>query len=354
MIIGIDASRALIKERTGTENYTYHLIKNLLEFDRKNEYRLYTRENIAWPRFWTQGGLALECWLRPPDILFIPSHTLPLVRRPSLKTVVTIHGLEYEYLPQYYQFPQKLYLNKSTEYAVRHATHLIAVSQWTKDQLVSRLKADPRKITVVHEGVVVTPRTVALSEVERDSSEVGRHGAYILFVGTIQPRKNLVRLIQAFSMIHNSKLQLLIAGKLGWLYDEILAAPQRFGVEKQVRFLGYVTELELAGLYRNALFFILPSLCEGFGLPVLEAMTHGCPVIAAQAGALPEIVGQAGLLVNPARVDEISQAMKLLLANRELREAFREKGYQRVKQFSWRKAALETLKVFKKVASDQS
>ncbi len=373
MIIGIDASRALIKERTGTENYAYHLIQALLEVDQKNEYVLYTRGShssevakqrlrllrggttikaIPWSYFWTQGGLALECLLRPPDLLFIPSHTLPLVRRPSLKTVVTIHGLEYEYLPQYYQFPQKLYLTKSTEYAVRYATRLIAVSQWTKDQLVSQLNADPKKISVVHEGINVVPprRSPASSAGHHPRSDCRQ---YILFVGTVQPRKNLVRLIESFKLamkqLNNETMKLLIAGKLGWLYDEILAAPRKFGVEKRVKFLGYVDDRQLAGLYHQALFFILPSLCEGFGLPVLEAMAYGCPIIAARAGALPEIVGQAGLLVNPKNTDEIAAAMKLMIENQDLREALREKGFQRVKQFSWQKAAQKTVKIFKEV-----
>jgi len=220
-----------------------------------------------------------------------------------------------------------------------------------------------------------------------DSSDGGTADKpYILFVGTVQPRKNLVRLIKAFSLITNDQLTnlhlgggrcssaswrihsatvrgdsshqppitLLIAGKLGWMYEEILAAPKRFGVEKRVKFLGYVSEKKLAGLYSGALFFILPSLCEGFGLPVLEAMRFGCPVIASKAGALPEVVGDAGLLVDPYRVEEIAAAMKLMLENPELREALREKGYQRVRQFSWQKTAKETLKVFEKVYNSPS
>jgi len=378
MIIGIDASRAFAKEKTGTENYAACLIQKLIEIDKKNHYWLYLRPEvqpsflpkiflektnvrlitIPWPRLWTQGGLALECFLRPPDILFIPSHTMPVIRRSNLKVVVTIHGLEYQYLPEYYQFPQKLYLNKSTEYAVAHAHHLIAVSQWTKKQLIKNLKADSKKITVVYEGVRLTN--------DKEHVVNKKPLPYILFVGTVQPRKNLIRLIQAFSLIQDScpplrrarqahltarqgKVQLLIAGKSGWMNKEIYEAPGRFGVEKKVKFLGYVSDQKLALLYQQALFFILPSLCEGFGLPVLEAMKYGCPVIAARAGALPEIVGEAGLLVDPLNVEEIAGAMKLMLENNDLREALREKGYSRVRHFSWQKTAQETIEVFQKV-----
>lgn len=349
MLIGIDASRAFIHEKTGTENYSYNLIQKLLEIDKKNQYLLYTRESIPWPRFWTQGGLALECLFHPPDILFIPAHTLPIIRRPSLKTVVTIHGLEYEYLPQYYQFPQKLYLNKSTEYAVHHATHLISVSQWTKKQLVEKLGVDSKKISVVYEGI---PKGVTPQRMRPPARGYPLQGApYILFVGTIQPRKNLVRLIEAFSTLQaqGQALNLVIAGKLGWMCKEILAAPKRLGVEGRVKFLGYVTDRELASLYQNALFFVLPSLCEGFGLPVLEAMRFGCPVIAAKGGALPEVVGDAGILIDPYKIEEMAQAMKLMIENSDLREGLREQGYRRVHQFSWTRAARETIRVFEKV-----
>ena len=350
MLIGIDASRAFIKEKTGTETYASNLIQKLGEIDKKNRYVLYTRENIPWPRFWTQGGLALECLFHPPDILFIPAHTMPIVRRPSLKVIVTIHGIEYEYLPQHYQFPQKLYLNKTTEYAVRQATHLISVSQWTKRQLVEKLGADPKKITVVYEGVSAANSSVPGSKSADDPGTSLGGVPYILFVGTIQPRKNLVRLIEAFASLQNlTRCNLVIAGKKGWMYEEIYKAPKKFGVEKMVKFLGYVSDKELAALYQRALLFVLPSLCEGFGLPVLEAMRYGCPVIASKAGALPEIVGKAGLLVDPYKVEEIAEAMQLMIENVDLREALREKGYKRYQQFSWEKAATETLKVFERV-----
>jgi len=354
MIIGIDASRAFVKEKTGTENYSYNLLKALSRIDRSNHYFLYIKPNqainfslpenfrvqkILLPRLWTQLGLAFECFLRPPDILFIPAHTMPFFHRLNLKIIVTIHGLEYQYLPQYYQFPQKFYLNKSTEYAVHHANHLIAVSNWTKKELVKKLAADPEKISVVHEGVS--------SQITNHKSQITNLEPYVLFVGTVQPRKNLVRLIEAFATL--TRCNLVIAGKLGWMYEEILLTPQKFGVEKRVKFLGYVSDEKLASLYQNALFFVLPSLCEGFGLPVLEAMRFGCPVIASRTSALPEIVGDAGLLVDPYQVGEIAEAMKLMIENSELREALREKGFQRIRQFSWKKAARETIKIFQRV-----
>lgn len=164
MRIGIDASRAFILQPTGTENYSLYLIKALAKIDRKNTYTLYVRRPlnalppnfhfkiIPWPYLWTQLGLALECLIHPPDVLFIPAHTMPLIRRPRLKTVVTIHDLGAEFLPEYHQYPQKLYLNKSTKYAVAHAVRIIAVSKSTKRDLIAKLGADAKKISVIYEG----------------------------------------------------------------------------------------------------------------------------------------------------------------------------------------------------------
>lgn len=366
MLIGIDASRAFIKQRSGTENYSYYLIRELTKLDKKNQYKLYLKLSqqidfnlpanfwkkvIPWPRLWTQAGLALECLFNLPDLLFIPAHTLPVIRRSSLPTVVTIHGLEYQYLPSYYRFPQKLYLTRSTEYAVAQATHLIAVSKWTKKELVRHLGADPAKISVIYEGVTADYAKGAAKNAKKVKKKYKIMGDYILFVGTIQPRKNLERLIEAFASLSDLKISLVIAGSLGWMYDKILAAPRRFGVSKQVRFLGFVPEADLPSLYTGALVFCLPSLVEGFGLPVLEAMACGVPVLAARAGALPELVGEAGLLVNPKKVQDIAEALRLLIENQELREGLREKGYRQVKKFSWEKTAEKTIKVFEDIVS---
>ena len=219
MLIAIDASRAFIKERTGTENYSYQLIKAIAKLDHRNQYILYTRfpnhpnipnnsnefpvnfsrKNIANRRLWTQIGLAKEMLINPPDVLFVPAHTLPIILRPGLKTVVTIHDLGYEYLPQYHQFPQKLYLNKSTEFAVWQSTHLIAVSEATKKDLINKLGCPEEKITVVYEGFDKekfkpdkSPKSLKLLKINQP---------YFLFVGTLQPRKNIERLIEAFANV---------------------------------------------------------------------------------------------------------------------------------------------------------
>lgn len=427
MVIGFDASRAFVEKRTGTENYSYQLLKALLKIDRKNKYRIYVNpyrlspeysensvsqnnqrvrnsdksdnlkrriaealsfsefsENwevkpIAWPRLWTQGGLAIECLINPPDVLFIPAHTLPIIRRPGLKTVVTIHDLGAEYLAQYHQFPQKYYLNWSTVYAVRNATRIIAVSQSTKKDLISKLQCDIEVIRVIYEGV--NALTINNSQLTINKKEILRkydiRKPYMLFVGTIQPRKNIARLIEAFAKIRiypnyysesirikknsgsfgqnirmNSNLQLVIVGKPGWLYDEIYQAPKKFGIEDKVRFLDFVEEDELAILYKEASLFCLPSLYEGFGLPVLEAMAAGTPALVSNTSSLPEVVGDAGLLVDPQNSDDIAQGIQKVLTDKKLREELVKKGRERVKKFTWEKTAREILEVIEEASSN--
>ena len=170
---------------------------------------------------------------------------------------------------------------------------------------------------------------------------------YLLFVGTIQPRKNLQRLIEAFAILkaQNPMLKLVIAGKLGWMYDEVLAAPKKWGVEDKVVFTGYINEAERNSLLRNALVYIQSSITEGFGLPVLEAMAAGIPVVSSNGGALAEIVGDAGLLFDPLDVKEMRHGLSLVINSHRLRNELIKKGEARVKEFSWQKAAERTYNI---------
>jgi len=365
MKIGIDASRAQVKERTGTENYSQNLILALSKIDSKNSYRLYFRRSdkdfcdlpknfekkfIGLPRLWTQVGLAFEVLKNPPDLLFIPAHTLPIIRRPSLKTVVTVHDLGAEFLPGYHTFGGREYLLLSTRYAVKNATALIAVSQATKHDLIEKLGADHAKIFVVYEGVdhhFFKPQEP--NEIEGVKAKYKISGDYFLFVGTIQPRKNLVRLIEAFAKLGERKnLNFVLAGKKGWLADEIYQAPKKFKVEEKVRFLDYVVLEDLPALYSGCLAFVLPSLVEGFGLPVLEAMACGAPVILSTASSLTEVGGSAALYMAPDNTKElVNHLTKVLDPN--LREKLSVKSIDQAQKFSWEKCAEETLEVFERI-----
>lgn len=377
MTIGFDASRGQVPERAGPENYTYNLLKNLLRLDRENFYRLYYNprasslqlpnqllvsnfqlQPISWPKLWTQAGLTLECLLKPPDILFIPAHTIPLIRRPDLKTVVTIHDVGFQkFLEQYQRRWWRLYGGRISNFAARAATHVIAVSESTKKDLVEKLGVKPDKITVVYEGVDHTKfRPEAdqplAGKIDRVKRKHGINNNYLLFVGTIQPRKNLARLIEAFSAlgVQYPALDLVIAGKEGWLADEIHAAPKKFGVEDKVKFLGYVPTDDVVLLMNGALAFVFPSLYEGFGLVVLEAMACGCPVVVSNISSLPEVVGEAGILVDPYSVEDIARGIEEVLGlDGTQHQQLIRKGLEQARKFTWERAATETVTVLESI-----
>jgi glycosyltransferase involved in cell wall biosynthesis len=370
MLIGYDASKLSWENKTGTEHYASILLERMLRSGSGHTFRLYVRRALPpdapWlhgnveqvviptPRLWTQLGLASHVWRKQPDVLFIPAHTMPILHRPSLKTVVTIHDLGYEYLPQYHQFPHKLYLNRTTEFAARHATQLIAVSEFTKQDLVAKLGVPASRISVVYEGVDASRYArPAESEIDRVRHKLDLGHPYILFVGTIQPRKNLVRLIEAFSLIAHTypDHRLVLAGGKGWMSDEIYAAPERLGLADRVRFTGFVDETDKPALYAGADVTALVSLFEGFGLPVLESMACGTPVVASNTTSLPEVVGQAGVLVNPERPDDIAAGLDRVLGDGRVRRGLAETGREQVKKFSWDNAAQQTLDVLERAAA---
>ncbi len=365
MHVGIDASRIATDERSGTENYTLRLVESISAVDRKNRYTLYlnklprffeiTHKNISTKHIpltylLTQARLALECLIKPPEILFVPAHTIPIIRRPNLKTVVTVHDLGAEFLEAYHKFPQKIYLNWSTEYIARHASHIIAVSNSTKKDLISTLKVPSKRISVVHEGVdhdFFYPRDP--QEIRKVRLKYGLDSKYLLFVGTIQPRKNIIKLIQAYAKLQDRKVDLVLVGKPGWLYDDIYKAPKKYGVASFVKFLGFVSEEDLPALYSGSEAFVLPSLYEGFGLPILEAMACGVPVVTSNTSSLPEVSGGRALLVKPKDVYDISYNLSRILNEEDLRWRLKAKGKEWSRRFSWEKTAKETVAVLEKV-----
>lgn len=373
MIIGIDSSRAFVGDKTGTENYSYHVINSMLRLPESGAHTfvLFIRPNailpkeldgysnviikeVKFPYLWTQLGLAWETWSKINlDVLWVPAHTLPVLRNPRIKTVVTIHGLEYQWLPEYKNWLQKWYLPLSTFYAAKSATQLIAVSEFTKNQLLKELHTSSKNIKVIHEGVEISTQSDVLESSKLMQKFGLREKEYLLFVGTVQPRKNLAALIEAFARLKSDSLEvngvnkLVIAGGIGWMADEILAAPAKFGVEDKVIFTGRVNDADLRALYLGAMAYVQPSITEGFGLPILEAMFAGIPVISSDGGALPEIVGSAGVVVklNSGFVDGLARAIQKVVGEPQLRAKIVAKGKKRIMEFTWEKAAKETLKV---------
>ncbi len=332
MNIGINAIAAFKQPRTGVEEYTYQLIKHLtmLKQAKKHRFILYSHKKLKWPfPMWTQIRLAAEMALNKPDVLFIPVHVLPLIHPKN--SVVTIHGLEYEYCPKTYPYNHLKYLRWSTKYTLKHARKIIAVSENTKKDLIELYKGNPDKIEVVYHG---------FKHVRPLGSNINMD-PYILFIGRIEIRKNIHGLIKAFELL---KKRYKVPHKL------VLAGPiPRSGIfdtkRSDLKFLGYVSEQEKLQLFQNAEMFILPSFYEGFGMPILEAQSSGCPVITSNISSMPEVAGQGALLINPKNIEEIAEMMYKIISDSQLKKDLIEKGYENIKRFSWQKCAQETLNV---------
>jgi glycosyltransferase involved in cell wall biosynthesis len=377
MQIGIDASRALRRKRTGTERYAWEIIHNLLALPgaERHRWRLYGDVALAVNpflepahsnpcdcqkpdfelcllparRLWTHRTLARELRQRPPDVLFIPSHVIPFAWQPERlpNSVVTIHDLGYHYFPDAHTRFQRLYLRWSTGWSARVAKQVIAVSQATARDLQRFYDIPAAKIRVIHEAVTPPPHPAA-ADVAAVRARYGVQRPYALYVGTIQPRKNLARLIRAYAQLRQRQTldwDLVLAGNPGWLSCNLLALAGKLGLADRIHFPGYVPESDLPALLAGAHFFCYPSLFEGFGLPVLEAQSIGVPVMTANSSALPEIAGDAALLVDPTDVDAIADAMLRLSQDEALRQRLIEAGYANVRRFSWPEAARATLAV---------
>ncbi|MBU1032239.1 glycosyltransferase family 4 protein [Patescibacteria group bacterium] len=358
MFIGFDASRAFSRDRTGTENYSYQLLKVLAKIDPVNKYIVYTRvsqkekfpdnfifKQINWPGFWTQGGLAIQTFMDKLDVLFVPAHTLPVIRKPGLKTFITVHDLGSEYLSSMHQLKQRLYLGFMQKIQLKTASKIIAVSYATKEDLVKRIGLEVKKIEVVYEGYDKQLFKPVRNDVLINSLRLYglSPNTYFLFVGTVQPRKNLERLIIAFSR-QLSAFRLVIVGQKGWMSDEIYALPKKLGIEAKIKFLGYVPERNLPTLYSGAIALLFPSLFEGFGLPILEAQACGCPVLTSNASSMPEVAGKGATYINPYNIDDIVKGMERVKRKGE-RVKMVKAGFENIKRFSWEKCATETLKV---------
>lgn len=359
MIIGIDGNETNVEKKVGIGEYAYELLMQFSQFSINNlQFRIYLKdkplddlpkENENWryrvigpKKLWTQITLPIDLYLhRPkPDVFFTPSHYAP--RFSSVPTAISIMDLSYIHYPELFKKNDLYQLVNWTKYSVKKASKIFTISLASKNDIIHVYKVSESKVVVTYPGIKET----------KMNSTRNKYREYILFVGTLQPRKNIVRLIEAFSKVKDKhqNLKLLIVGKKGWLFEEIFEAPKKFGVEDKVRFLDFVKDEDMLSLYKNALCFVLPSLYEGFGLPVLEAMKYGCPVILSNVSSLPEAGGDAALYFDPQNPDDIAEKLDKVLSDKKLRSEMIKKGYEQVKKFSWEKTAKETLKVLEEIA----
>jgi glycosyltransferase involved in cell wall biosynthesis len=283
---------------------------------------------------------------RPPEALFIPAHVLPLAHPPC--SLVTVHDLGYLHFPEAHPWSQRAYLDWSTRWSARAASALLADSEATRADLVRLYGTDPGKITVVYPGRDESLRRVDdPAEWARVRAAYGIVGEYVLHVGTVHPRKNLARLIDAFAQLQGDfpGLRLVLAGARGWLADPILQRARTLGLADHVRLPGYVAAGDLAALLSGARVYAFPSLYEGFGFPALEAQACGVPLVAARASSLPEVAGDAAVYVDPLSVDDIARGLRLALSDATLCAELAARGAENLRRFSWARAAAEVLAV---------
>jgi glycosyltransferase involved in cell wall biosynthesis len=365
MRVGVDA-RLLSGPLTGIGRYTLELSKALIRCT-PVELSLYMpspvdiqiQQNLQpamlksgsfksrlFKMAWSQTALPYWAQKDRIDLFWGATHRLPRYLPQSIARVVTIHDLVWKYAPQTMR-PLSLIMEKHLmPEAMQLADLIMADSQGTADGIAETFPQYASKVRVVYLGA-----TASISPLEFTSlSQHGIHQPYFLFVGTLEPRKNLERLIQAYALLpkaQRDQLSFVVAGGKGWGDLDLLALLKKSGLEESVKLLGYVDEQQLATLYANARFLAMPSIYEGFGLPLVEAMQHGTPILTSDSGCLAEIAGDAGVLVDPLSIESISHGIGRLMLDNSLLELLKLNAMRRGRQFTWQRCAEETLSVFK-------
>jgi len=375
MRIAIDYTSA-IRQRAGIGNYVRRLVDAMLEQDSSNQYTLLTSGrptrarpfpeaanvrgrsiiipdrylNIIWYRW--RLPLYATYFSGQVDIYHGPDFALPPIGK-ALHKVVTVHDLAFLEHPEYAVPALAATLAKVVPEAIAAADVVCTVSHEVSRTLIKHFSTPPEKLTVIPNGVspffrrITDPIILAATR-----HKFGLKHPLVLGVGTLEPRKNHIGLIKAFYSAQKRKegpAMLALAGGKGWLYEETQSLVEQLKLQKKVRFLGRVTDLELIALYSMADVFAFPSFAEGFGVPPLEAMACGTPVIASNTSSLPEVVGDAGLLIDPHNTGELAQAILRILEDTHLQEELRQKGYERAKQCTWQESARKMLTVYQKL-----
>jgi len=368
MTIGIDASRANREFKTGTEWYSYYLIKHLAELDNQNRYLLYGFEAwrpelqqiikehknikgkiLAWPftYFWSLGRLSLEMIIARPKVLFVPAHVLPLIH--PRRSVVTIHDIAFKkekrvyeeqtierggkylralilffirlvsfFLGRGFKYEPTTYLDWSTRYALRHAKKIITVSQFTKNELINTYRAQPDKIMVVHNGYdnATYRQIIDQEQLEAVAKKYGLNFPYLLYVGRLEKKKNIPLLVEAFALLKEEhpeiKEKLVLIGQASFGYDEIKYIIEEYNLNNEVIMPGWVGETDLPYLYNQARVFIFPSRHEGFGIPVIQALACGVPTVVSDLPVMREVAGEAVLYFDKDSKESLAKSFNMI------------------------------------------
>jgi glycosyltransferase involved in cell wall biosynthesis len=368
--IAIDAHSVGAK-LAGNESYATNLIEALAQVDSVNEYTLYVttaearaRFSQRWPNFRVQTTLphtpliripltlAAELRKRPVDVLHVQFTAPPFSPCP---VVVSVHDLSFEHLPQTFNRRSRTQLRLTVRHSVKKAARILTLSEHTRRDMIETYGTSPERITAIP---LAAPSYFGRVREERELQRVrhiyGIEGDYILCVSSIQPRKNLSRLVRAYESLRNKRgpgklPKLVLVGKCAWLYDETLRSIEEGRMKDSIILTGYVPQSDLPALYSGSICFVYPSYFEGFGLPPLEAMKCGTPVIAGNRTSLPEVVGDAGILVDPFDVNAIAAAIERLVDDPDLRQQLSVKGVARSRLFDWNETARRTLNVYEQV-----
>jgi glycosyltransferase involved in cell wall biosynthesis len=368
--IAIDAHSVGAK-LAGNESYATNLIEALAQVDSVNEYTLYVttaearaRFSQRWPNFRVQTTfphtpliripvtLAAELRKRPVDVLHVQFTAPPFSPCP---VVVSVHDLSFEHLPQTFNRRSRTQLRLTVRHSVKRAARILTLSEHTRRDMIETYGTSPERITAIP---LAAPSYFGRVREERELQRVrhiyGIEGDYILCVSSIQPRKNLPRLVRAYESLRNKRgpgklPKLVLVGKCAWLYDETLRSIEEGRMKDSIILTGYVPQSDLPALYSGSICFVYPSYFEGFGLPPLEAMKCGTPVIAGNRTSLPEVVGDAGILVDPFDVNAIAAAIERLVDDPDLRQQLSVKGVARSRLFDWNETARRTLNIYEQV-----
>ncbi len=365
MIIGIDGNEANVTNQVGVSVYTSQLLHYFAELATPNEQCIvylrrpplpsmprannnFSYRVVPGPALWSQIFLPLYLYLHKEiDVFFAPAHYAP--RYCPVPIVLTIHDLSFFYFPNEFLKKDLYQLKNWTEYSIKKAKRIIAVSKTTKKDITRFYTIPDEQVDIVYNGFE--------KKIDKDEpvnvldTYSLKDKQYILYIGTIQPRKNITLLIQAFGIFSKKYpgFKLVLTGKKGWLFEKTLEAAQEQIKTKEILFTGYETDENVIELYKHAYCYTLPSLYEGFGIPILEAMSNSCPVITSHNSSLPEIGGDACLYFDPQDVQDLVEKFELLYENEALRQELIKKGKERVTLFSWKKCAIETLDVIRHI-----
>jgi len=381
MLIGIDGNEANTQNRVGIGQYAFNVLCGLENIDKKNSYFNYLKnpplldlpkEREGWKykifgpgKLWTQIALPIKLFTQKEklQVFYSPSHYAP--RFSPFPTVISIMDLWHHRHPEQFDKKDLYQLTEWEKYSVKKARKIITISEFSKSEIIKFYKVKPEKISIAYPGydnfkfLILNFKSKLKNQISIIRNKYGIKGNYLLYLGTLQPKKNIEGLIEAFKLVISDQLSvnggkksvtLVIAGKKGWLYEEIFEKVKKLGLEEKIVFPGFVSEEEKPYLIAGAEAFVFPSFYEGFGIPVLEAMSLGVPVITSSEASLPEAGGEAAIYCNPYSAEDIAQALdKALSLNKSQRDEIIALGIKQTDKFSWENCARKVIETLESI-----